>query len=408
MHSFSPTSPASFTTTTLSGFIFSYADGAGFYTGTVAGPVSIPASSLGTYTVFADGVTGLAPGMVTVDRFTAAGVPYIPSGGGSGGLGSETGLFTANGSVFSFGNNREPHVPSPIIPAAAAPSTGNVNADLVTEVYNELLNRSPTTPELQSGIAALGGGTPLATIRTSLSQSTELQNDVNNLYSQLLGRPASSGDLAGATALLTDGASLASLELSLAQSPEAQAAVTTIYQQVLNLSDFGDIFAGVAALGQGASLAGLRGGLAHSSSAQSDLTALFQAIVIRAPSTAELAGMEDRLATPGISQQTLQSLLSTTGSAGGFTTIVAPAFDTTLSAPSGTPTMFDFRNLGFTADTVTGFDVTRDTVELPSALAASLSITGTTDTVVSVSGHTVMLAGVAPGSVSQPGNILFG
>jgi hypothetical protein len=152
----------------------------------------------------------------------------------------------------------------------------------------------------------------------------------------------------------------------------------------------------------------LRSGIAHSPAAESALISLFQAIVIRAPSTAELAGMEDQLATPGASQQTLQNQLSTTGSAGGFTTIVAPTFDTTLTAPSTTPTLFDFRNLGFTTDAITGFDVTRDTVELPSVLASSLSITGSTDTVVSVSGHMITLAGVAPAGVSQTGNILFG
>jgi hypothetical protein len=106
------------------------------------------------------------------------------------------------------------------------------------------------------------------------------------------------------------------------------------------------------------------------------VTALYQQVLGRAPSTAELVGVEDQLAVGGITQAGLESALSTTGSAGGFATITAPSGNATLAAASG-PTLFAFSDLAFN-DTINGFDVSRDTIALPNSAAASLDVSAPT------------------------------
>ncbi|MGH6739634.1 MAG: hypothetical protein ACREDY_11500, partial [Bradyrhizobium sp.] len=141
------------------------------------------------------------------------------------------------------------------------------------------------------------------------------------------------------------------------------------------------------------------------------LTTLFQGIVGRVPSTAELVGLEDQLAVAGNTQASLESALSATSSAGGFTTITAPSGNATL-APASAPTLFAFSDLAFN-DTINGFDVSRDTIKLPTSVVASLDIIKT-DTASASGGslitlnpnQSIFIANVAPNTLTA-GNFLI-
>jgi serralysin len=129
-------------------------------------------------------------------------------------------------------------------------------------------------------------------------------------------------------------------------------------------------------LATGGDLDAVRRTLAHSPEAANDLTQLFQNVLGRAPGAAELAGMEDQLGTGngnGASQQSLTAALQGAGTAGGYTTVTAPAGNATLTAAPGTPTLFVFGDIAFGQDTLAGFDPTRDTIQLPHTLAADFA-----------------------------------
>ena len=350
-HPFSSASEASFPTTVLFGFVFTYADGAAFYSGTVAdngsfgttpGSRTVTDSSgnvLGSYAIFAEGTTALPAGAVVVDRFTESGISYIPNGGGAGagsaGLGSEAASVTANGTSFAFSDHQEPAIPSAIVPLAItpAPSTADIVTAELTDLYQEVLNRDPDAGGLATYTAAIDAGTSLDSIRATIAQSPEAQNDLNQLYLQIFGRNGDPGGLATYTAELIGGASLGSVELLLAQSPEAQSDINQIYQGVLARdADGGGLTTYMAALGQGTSLGQVRRQIAHSPEAQDDLTQLFQQITGRAPGAAQLAGMEDQIAQPGASQQTVAASL---GATTGLAVITAGLGDASLTAQVG-------------------------------------------------------------------------
>ena len=114
-------------TSSLYGFIFNYSDGAAYYYGTVAddgtyGYAAIAGSaspylsvSNGKYYIFSEGTTAEASGTVTVsgyrDGSTARTFPidHLANGvsEGSAGLGSETGYFLSDGTLFKFTNTEE-------------------------------------------------------------------------------------------------------------------------------------------------------------------------------------------------------------------------------------------------------------------------------------------------------------
>jgi hypothetical protein len=444
-HAFSSTAEASFATASLFGFVFTYADGAAFYSGTVAddGSFGVAVGSrtvsnglgqvLGTYSIFTEGITGEAAGAVRIDRFTAGGASYVPDGAGqvagTGGLGSETGTLTIGGTTFPFSDAAEPVLPAAgvgTVPLVPPPGVADVIVAELNEVYSEVLGRSPNTAELQNDSTALMGGTSLDTIRAGLAQSPEAQGDLTALYNQLFARSALAGELADDTGQLAAGASLQSLQLVLAQSPEAQGDIATIFSAVLArapagselttyMVELGDESAAAPAdPGGRLGLAGVRDILAHSPEAQFDLTQVFQGVIGRTPVAAELAGMEDQLANPGTSQQSLQSALVANGTAGGYTPMPAGPGDLTLTAPTGQATLFDFTNLGFGHDTVAGFDATRDTIELPSALVADLpTLTReTSDTpggalVTLNPNQTILISGVPVAGLNPAANFLI-
>jgi len=428
-HAFSSTQEASFATTALFGFVYSYADGAGFYSGSVAddgtfglsgGPGATLSRTvsdstgavLGTYSIFSDGVSGLVPGSVVIDRFTTGDAPFLPNRAGavdgSAGLGSEVGGITVGGAVVGFSADQEPRLTLlvPTVPDPPVVDPAQVISLEVTQISQDVLGHAPDPGSLASDSAALAGGTSVATLRQLIAASPEAQTGVNALLSQVFGHNPDAGGLATYTGFLADGSSLPAVQLILAQSPEAQNDIGAIYQDVLaRAPDGGELTTSMAELAGETSLAAVRGMIAHSLEAANDLTQLFQGILARAPGAAELVGMEDLLAGSA-TQQTLQSALSTNGSAGGFTTVTAATGDAALTAPSLTPTLFVFGDIAFGNDTIAGFDPARDAIQIAHARVADLTTLANdttafgTGTLITIdSSQSIQLTGIAPSSL---------
>src|SRR6185437_15387789 len=115
-HPFSPAAEASFTVSQLFGFVYDYADGSAYYTGTVAddgsfgyASVADPATPFiftvdpatgaiaGHYIVFAEGQSSDPSGTVKLQSYVdgSSGTTFALGGGVGGvtGLGNETGSF---------------------------------------------------------------------------------------------------------------------------------------------------------------------------------------------------------------------------------------------------------------------------------------------------------------------------
>jgi hypothetical protein len=382
---------------------------------------ALPNSSLGSYSVFADGVTTDAVGTVIVDRFTLDGVAFIPNettaglADGTTGLGSEADTITVNGQHVAFSDQTEPGVilSIPVVPVSPPPSTSNVITAEIDQIYADVLGRAPDASGLATYSAMLEDGATTASIRAIISQSPEAQNDLNQLFLQVLGRNIDPSGDATYTSFINNGASLADVELILGQSPEAQADLETIYEQELNrAADPGGLVTYMGLLSTGTSLQTVRSVVAQSAEAQNDLDQLFQNVIGRLPDAAELAGMEDQLAA-GSSQSSLETALASSGSAGGYTTITAAAGSTTLSALAGTPTQFDFSNVAFGNDTIAGFDPSTDAIKLPASLATSFAalqggITAAAGGALITFNATqsILISGVAPGSLTASNFLL--
>jgi hypothetical protein len=257
------------------------------------------------------------------------------------------------------------------------PTASDVIAAEVNALYREVLGRNPDPSGFATLSAQLAGGASVASVRTALAQSSEAQNDRNQLYHQIFGRNIDAGGAATYTNALIDGSSLATIQLLLAQSPEAQSAIQLVYQQVLGrAADGGGLTAYMAAIGNPTapmSLADVRSTVAHSPEAATDLSQLVVNTLHRSTFAAELVGMENEIATTGVTQQTLQSELNTTSNdptAGIYTRVLDPNGSSLLGAQAGVPTLFVFSDVSLASDTIVGFDPTRDTIQLPTSVAA--------------------------------------
>jgi len=433
-HPFSSTLEASFGTTALFGFVYRYADGAAFYSGSAAddgtfGLLGDPDAAfsrtvtdstgtlLGTYSIFRNGMSTLAPGSVVIDRFTTGDASFLPNHAdadavdGSSGLGSEVGTITVDGSDVAFSTVIEPRLMLSVPPVPDPPVLDSADVILheLTEIYQEVLGRNPDPSGLATYTAALAGGTSLAAVRREIAGSPEARSDVNALYHQVFGRDADPGGVATYTGLLANGSSLPAVQLILAQSPEALNDIGTIYQEVLGrTADGGGLVTFMAALAGGTSLSAVRGLFAHSLEAANDLIQLFRGILGRLPGAAELVGMEDLLAGSA-TQQTLQNALSTNGSAGGFATVTAAPGDAALTAPPLTPTLFVFGDIAFGNDTIAGFDPVRDTIGISHARVADLAALAKETTafgggtlITLNSSQSIQIAGIAPNQLGAP------
>jgi hypothetical protein len=385
LHNFSGTLEANFASIPLFGFVFTYADGAVFYTGTVADASGATASRvvsdgsgrvLGAYSVFSAGLTGRPSGSVAVDRVTGGDGSFIPTAaGGSAGLGSESGSITPYGAAVGFSTQVEPvlnlGVPQP--PVNPLPDPASVFASEVNEIYLEILGRAPDAGGLAAYSTALSAGASAASVRQTIANSDEARGLLNGLYHQIFGRDIDPSGLNTYIGALANGSSLNAVRLILGLSGESRDHIDQLYHDVLGRPvDGGGLATYTATLANGGSLAEVRGILAHSVEAAGDLAPLFRGIVGRAPGAAELVGMEDLLAN-GATQSSLTSTLTLSGPAGltGIARISALPGDSALTAPPAVPTLFNFTDLGFGHDTIAGFDPVRDTLVLPRALVAN-------------------------------------
>jgi hypothetical protein len=156
-HPFSPTVEASFPVNQQYGFVYDYADGAGYYTGTVSdnggfGYAAVAASATpfiftvnpstgaiaGHYLVFAEGQTSDPSGTVRLSSYVdgASGAVFSLGGGAAGnsGLGNESGSFLVGGSAFTFSDTQElvdPPAP-PLSPLLFQRADGTILLDTVS------------------------------------------------------------------------------------------------------------------------------------------------------------------------------------------------------------------------------------------------------------------------------------
>lgn len=425
LYPFDNSMEASFQTTPVFGFIFTYADGA-FYTGTVADdgrfgtgagnrPVFDASGNFrGVYSIFTAGVGARNPGTVIIDRFVLGGISFMPVHGGlgavdgTGGLGSETGAIIVNGVAVSFSDLLRPSITLalPSLPATPLPSTADVIAAEVNQIYSDVFGRLPDASGFAAYTAALAGGMSPTELRQLLALSDEGQFRLGQLYRQIFGRDIDQSGQQAYTAALINGSSLGVVQLIIAQSSEAQFRIEEIYQQVLGRSADGSGLAAymgaLANLTAPASLLDVRSIVAHSPEAAGDLAVLVQSVLQRSTFAAELVGMEDAL-TGGATQQTLQSDLFANGTAGSYGRIVSAAGDEVLTPPAATPILFDFTDINFGQDTVVGFDPVRHTIELSQSLVADfatlqthmLSFAGGTAINLDPA-HVIQLQGIAP------------
>jgi hypothetical protein len=429
-HPFSGFLEASFQTIPLWSFIYTYADGRAFYSGTVATTDALSSriitddagNVVGSYSAFQQGVTTRTAGTVIVDRFTLfGGLSFIPLRGalgainGQGGLGSELGSITVNGATLAFSDLIEPAVTVslPTLPSTPLPSASDVITAEVYVLYREVLGRDPDPGGLATYTELLAAGTPLNVVREIFARSSEAQSKLQQLYHQVFGRDIDPGGLDTYTNALINGSSLSSVQLILAQSSEAQSGIQHIYQQVLGRDvDAGALTADMAAIGNPTnptSLANIRSDLAHSAEAASDLSQLVVDVLHRSTFAAELTGMENEIATDGVTQQTLQSEMQTNGTAGSYTVVFDSSGDSLLGAQPSVPTLFVFTDVTLGVDMITGFDPARDTIQLPSSVAPDFATIqsktadyGTGSVITLDPGHTaIFINDVTPGNLGS-------
>ncbi|HEX6441229.1 MAG TPA: hypothetical protein VF007_03515, partial [Stellaceae bacterium] len=174
-HAFSSAAPPSFSLDQLFGFIFSYADGSTFYTGTVADDGSFGYGAIadgsgvkqifdssgkfqGYYAIYREGPTDQPAGKVVINRYFSgqAGQSFDVDqsmSGGSNGLGSETGVIVVNGQQVTFGDPPEAVLPA-TNPALALPviDTSDPTA-AAAQIYQQILGRAPDS----AGLAVYAG-----------------------------------------------------------------------------------------------------------------------------------------------------------------------------------------------------------------------------------------------------------
>ena len=318
-HAFSSVAPPSFPVDQLFGFVFSYADGSAFYTGTVADDGSFGYGAIadgsgvkqifdsagkfqGYYTIYREGPTDEPAGKVTINRYFSeqAGQGFDvdqSASGGSNGLGSETGVITVNGAQVTFGDPPEAVLPA-TNPAFTIPGIDSPDpATVATQIYQQILGRAPDSGGLGSYAGALANGASVVDVQNAIGHSAEAQNDLNLAYRQVLGRDADPGGLAGYENALASGTPLSSVRLLLAQSLEAQNDLNQLYRQVLGRdADNGGLDSYTSLLANGGSLQDVRASLAHSPEAQNDLNLIYQQVLGRDADTGGLASYQDALA----------------------------------------------------------------------------------------------------------------
>ena len=166
--------------------------------------------------------------------------------------------------------------------------------DLVSALYQRILNRPADAAGLAAAAAAVDAGVSLQQISVSLALSAEAQFDINTLYLNELGRPADAVTLDADITYLANGGTLLNLQVALGQSAEAYMQLQQMWQAIV-----GEPFASTyfqTYLADGGTLAGVRSFLAGSAYGQGDVGSVYATVLNRAPTAAELASATAYLA----------------------------------------------------------------------------------------------------------------
>ena len=212
-HRFSASSEAVFSTSSLFGFVFTYAEGAAYYSGTVAddgtyGYAAIAASaspylsvSSGNYYIFSEGSTAEASGTVIVNYYRDGGtattfpIDHFANGvsEGSSGLGSETGyFFGSNGDFFKFTNSEEaedPPLPSGVVTVWAIDGNAVIGGAIVGDAWSWRFTGANTSAD---GNVEVQWQHDSGEVATWQANETALQGDAG------FGNPGPSWHLSGA------------------------------------------------------------------------------------------------------------------------------------------------------------------------------------------------------------------
>ncbi len=193
---------------------------------------------------------------------------------------------------------------------------GDANAAWVTALYQQVLDRTPGTSEVQGWVTVLGGASPL-TVANDFLGSAEYRDDlVNRMYEGLVNRLPTSTEMAAALMQPADDQNLATIAANNptelrglgappifdagtaamgggpAATPNAAetAYVTGLYEKLLSrVPSSGEVAGWVSAIQTGASFAQVATDFATSTEYRTDaVTALYQHYLNTAPTQAEL------------------------------------------------------------------------------------------------------------------------
>jgi hypothetical protein len=217
-HPFSGFLEASFQTIPLWSFIYSYADGKAFYSGTVATTDTLSSRTInngsgnvvGTYSVFQQGLTTRTAGTVIVDRFTLGGLvcaarcPWREQR--SGRPRQRAGFITVNGATLAFSDLIEPAVRSAChLAVNAAAQHQRCHYRRGQRAIRRVLGAVPTprSGQLQRNAAAAP-----ALRRFARSRGRPKPRSLQQLYHQILGRDIDQGGIDTYTNALINGSSM--------------------------------------------------------------------------------------------------------------------------------------------------------------------------------------------------------
>jgi Ca2+-binding RTX toxin-like protein/pimeloyl-ACP methyl ester carboxylesterase len=167
---------------------------------------------------------------------------------------------------------------------------------LITNLYQDVLGRSPDAGGLQGWIDALGRNFTLPQIRNAFGHSEEAKGKVSGIYRDVLGREPDVGGLQGYLDALGRDWSLAQARFSIGHSEEAKGKVSGIYRDVLGREpDVGGLQGYLDALGRDWSLAQARFSIGHSDEAKRLVSGIYRDVLGREPDTGGLQGYLDAL-----------------------------------------------------------------------------------------------------------------
>jgi Ca2+-binding RTX toxin-like protein/pimeloyl-ACP methyl ester carboxylesterase len=167
---------------------------------------------------------------------------------------------------------------------------------LITNLYQDVLGRSPDAGGLQGWIDALGRNFTLPQIRNAFGHSEEAKGKVSGIYRDVLGREPDVGGLQGYLDALGRDWSLAQARFSIGHSEEAKGKVSGIYRDVLGREpDVGGLQGYLDALGRDWSLAQARFSIGHSEEAKGKVSGIYRDVLGREPDVGGLQGYLDAL-----------------------------------------------------------------------------------------------------------------